>query len=38
MENKKGTFCPYKKCLLCQEGICRECEIYLKRLKGVKQW
>ena len=24
----KGKWCPYRACLFCQEGCCKECHIY----------
>jgi len=36
--NHKGTECVVKKGLLCQEGYCSECELYMqkKRIKATK--
>jgi len=31
-ENNKGLMCPFKP-ILCQEGYCKECQIYLDWLK-----
>jgi len=28
--NRKGTPCPYKP-IFCQEGFCKECQIYLNK-------
>ncbi len=25
----KGEYCPYKKILLCQEGVCYRCQIFI---------
>lgn len=35
--NKKGTFCLYKPCLLCQEGYCQDCLVYLSRTRDIKK-
>ena len=29
IRNHKGEYCPYRKILLCQEGYCNECQIFL---------
>jgi len=34
-ENNKGMMCPFKP-ILCQEGYCHECQIYLDWLKLEK--
>jgi hypothetical protein len=28
--NHKGEFCPYRKTLLCQEGYCNKCAVWIK--------
>ena len=35
-ENNKGLMCPFKP-ILCEEGYCRECQIYLDWLKLKKK-
>ena len=32
LESNKGLMCPFKP-ILCEEGYCRECQIYLDWLK-----
>lgn len=29
--NRKGEWCPYRDCLVCQEGYCEDCHIYYER-------
>lgn len=37
-ENHKGKFCPYsEKVLFCQEGYCRECEVYVIHVLVVEK-
>ena len=36
LENNKGLMCPFKP-ILCEEGYCRECQIYLDWLKLEKK-
>jgi len=33
--NHKGEMCPYKKLLLCQEGCCSNCQIYIDWCKSL---
>ena len=35
LESNKGLMCPFKT-ILCEEGYCRECQIYLDWLKLKK--
>ena len=36
LESNKGLMCPFKP-ILCEEGYCRECQIYLDWLKLKKK-
>lgn len=36
LENNKGLMCPFKP-ILCEEGYCHECQIYLDWLKLEKK-
>ncbi len=33
VQSKKGQKCPYKD-IICQEGYCQDCEIYLEKKRG----
>lgn len=37
IKSKKGTWCPYKPCLFCQEGYCQDCMISLARTRDIKK-
>lgn len=38
IQSKKGSWCPYRSCLVCQEGYCQDCEVYYtKDPQTVKQ-